>query len=175
MLVDKLIDQATSPGGILAFILGIITAVVYHGIVKPWWCNRKGIQLKYKVSFKVSNLVLAVIALSVIWTGVRYTDLASQVAQCQKEFNAALVARSNVSRENDDLSIEQREIVFEWMHDIVLPPAPVSDWEPNDPRRQTWGINRTIEANNEFKKSIDRQTVLINSRPALPDPTCGRE
>ena len=174
-MLDRLFEQATTPGGILAFILGTSTAFVYHKIAKPWWCKRHGIDLDYQVSFRLSNLVLVIMALSVVWTGVKYTELATQVAACQKEFNTALVQRSTVSRENDTLSIEQRLIVFNWMHDLVFPPPPVNEWPANDPRRQLWGINRTIEANEHFKDSIDRQTKLIDSRTPLPDPTCGRE
>jgi len=174
-MLNNIVNQATTPGGILAFILGIGTALVYQGLIKPWYCKRHGINLKYKISFRLTNLIIIIMVMSFIWTGSKLVDLTNQVAECQKQFNVAIVGSRHVAEQNDDLSVEQRLIVFNWLHDIVFPPLPYANMSVDDERRQQWGLSRTITADREFKSSIDRQSKVIDSRPPLPDPTCGRE
>lgn len=104
------------------------------------------------------------------------TQLAQDTKACQIEFNQALKARAQITTENDELSQEQREVVFHWMHDLIFPPAPYDKMSTDDPRRQQWGIDRTIGASKRFQASIDRQEEIQKKREAhpLPDPTCGR-
>ena len=101
---------------------------------------------------------------------------AKDARACQIEFTAALAERGKISNENDNLSHEQRKIVFDWIHDLIFPPPPYASMYPNDPERHAYGILRTQDTERRFADLIKRQDALIAERAKhpYPDPTCGR-
>lgn len=175
-MLENWLNQATSPGGILAFVLGIISAIVYHGLLKPWWCNKHGHHLSYKISIKLTNVIMAIAALAIMWTGVRYTELASEVARCQTEFNTALRVRGEITQDNDRLSLIQREALANWIHDLIFPPPPYDKMDVTDRNRQAWATFRTVEADRTIRHAQEEQQQNDKERSEhpYPDPTCGR-
>lgn len=107
---------------------------------------------------------------------VEAKQFAAEVKDCQREFNQALRDRAQITSENDDLSQAQRRIVFHWIHDLIFPPEPYASMDPNDPRRQQFGLTLTINTEREFQASLNRQDELEKDRDkrALPEPTCGK-
>lgn len=103
-------------------------------------------------------------------------ETAQEVQDCQREFNQALKARSQITSENDELSQVQRRIIFDWIHALIFPPEPYASMSTNDPRRQDYGFTLTVNTEHAFQASLDRQDALQRQRDQthLPDPTCGK-
>lgn len=174
-MLTEAISNATSPGSILAFTLGVLSTIGYYMYLKPWWCRRHG-QKVQRVAIKLTNIIMAVAALAVMWTGVKYTQLATEVARCQQEFNQALRVRGEITQENDRLSIRQREALANWLNGLIFPPPPYDTMDPNDPRRVKYGLGITLEADRIIKSAQyeQRQNDFKRSQNPYPDPTCGR-
>lgn len=161
--------------GIGYFLAGFFSAVILH-------CARQ--KMRHRPVMIPWHLVGIVIGVAVIiGTSVQSSsayniakETAQEVQDCQREFNTALQARAKITTENDELSQEQRRIVFNWIHDLIFPPPPYDSMSNDDPRRQQFGISLTINTERVFQASLDRQEQLQrdrNSHP-LPDPTCGK-
>lgn len=131
-------------------------------------------------------LAVCVVAWSVIQTEAntqradKLTDDARQFAfevqQCQREFNGVITAWFKVSKDNDRISLESRDVVAAWLHDIVFPPAEYASLPPSDPKRQAWAIGRTQAADGAYKRLRSQQTAnddWLRDHP-LPEPTCGK-
>ncbi|AGU91937.1 hypothetical protein ADAWI_15 [Mycobacterium phage Adawi] len=122
-------------------------------------------------------------------TEAKYRGLARDVAQCQTEFNAALKARSQITADNDRLSVKQRDLLTE-MGDAAStlvdrqlnPPDAIAGLEINDPRRLAWNedvtrvyFQRVTKLRAEIAQVHDEQVKLQEDRAKhpLPEPTCG--
>ena len=68
-----------------------------------------------------------------------------QNADCVREFNQVLRVRSEVTSENDRISIEQRELIYDWIHNLVVPPPEIARLPGRGPRRGKWAINLTLD------------------------------
>ena len=162
-------------GGFLYFLLGFATAYLWH-------CAKAKMRHKeIKIPWHIAGIAIgsAAILIGSIQSQSAYLtarETAEEVQQCQKEFNQALQARIRISNENDEVSLNQRTIVYDWIHHLIFPPPPYDKMDPNDPQRQAYGINITIETDSQFKKQIARQNELDRQREnnPLPDPTCGK-
>lgn len=122
---------------------------------------------------------IAVIAFVSLQTQAAYSlakNTALESASCQKEFYKALGNRARITGENDEISQNQRKIIYEWIHDLIFPPPPYNTMDPNDPLRQQYGLNLTINTDRAFHESLNRQDQLQNERDShpLPEPTCGK-
>jgi hypothetical protein len=98
-----------------------------------------------------------------------------QNADCVREFNQVLRERSEITSENDKLSVEQRSLIYDWIHSLLFPPPEIASLPGSDPRREKWAISRTLETDESFKASIEQQRANDARRAAnpLPPPTCG--
>lgn len=99
-----------------------------------------------------------------------------QNADCVREFNQVLRERSAVTSENDRLSMQQRQLIYDWIHNLVFPPPEIARLDGDDPARQRWAIDLTIETDSKFRESIEeqRRNDAIRAANPLPPPTCGR-
>jgi hypothetical protein len=95
-------------------------------------------------------------------------------ADCVREFQETLQVRAEAFDQNDLVSIRQRELIYQWIHKLVFPPAELAALPTDDPRRQQFAISETIKVDQEFKVLIDRQRDNEKARPALPPATCGQ-
>lgn len=161
--------------GLLYFLAGFGAAYVTH-CVRAKMRNRT-----VTIPWHLAGIVIGVAAIVIvtIQTQIAYTtaqETAQEVQDCQREFNAALKARSQITSENDEISQAQRLIVFQWIHNLIFPPEPYNTMTTDDPRRQAYGFSLTIDTNHEYQASLDRQDALQKQRDAhpLPDPTCGK-
>jgi hypothetical protein len=98
-----------------------------------------------------------------------------QNADCVREFQQVLRDRSAVTTENDQLSIYQRRLLYDWIHSLVFPPPQIARLPGNDPERQQWAINLTVETDKKFRASLDQQRENDEFRAAhpLPPARCG--
>ena len=137
-------------------------------------------------------VLLATLGYVLLQTGqteAKYRDLARDVANCQREFNQALKARSAITAENDRLSVKQRDLLTE-MGDAAStlvdrqlnPPEAIAGLEINDPRRLAWNedvtrvyFQRVTKLRDEIAKVHEEQVKLQEDRARhpLPEPTCG--
>ncbi len=134
-------------------------------------------------------LVFGYILVQVNQTEESYRQLGRDVAACQKAYNEVLSKRSAISQENDQLSIEQRELLARvdtaesvWIGQLINPPADIAELELDDPRRQSWNLDvtrvyvqRAERLNAMVEEITERQRELDAQRSAnpLPAPTCG--
>lgn len=137
----------------------------------------------------LSLAVLGYVLLQVDTTERHYRELGSEVRRCQIEFNSALVARSKITTENDQLSREQRSLLADaadaqnlWISRIINLPPDIADLPDGDPRVTQYGRTVTRVYFERFSKilirvrEIDkRQLELDQERAAhpLPEPSCG--
>jgi hypothetical protein len=134
-----------------------------------------------RLPWRLAGVAIGISAMFVVTmqTQIAYTtakETAQEVQDCQREYNRALVARAQITSENDELSQIQRKIVFDWIHALLFPPPPFDKLPPGDPRRQEYGLTLTFHTERDFQKSLNRQDQLQDYRDhhPLPDPTCGK-
>jgi hypothetical protein len=185
--VSEWIAGLATPGNMLYFILGFFTSpVLYWG-----WCMTK--HRKFYVNWRYLGIALgiAVMLFISIQTQVAY-NIAAQTAQdtkaCQAEFQAAIKGSREVTTENDELSVKQRNLLAEkdraetemWLR-LLDPPYPIAELEASDPQRQSYGLQvvreyatKASEIDAQVRLISQRQVELQESRPALPEPTCGK-
>lgn len=98
----------------------------------------------------------------------------SQANRCIQEFNQTLRYRSQIGAENDALSMQQRQILAGWMHQLVFPPPHIAPLENGDPRRQQWAVQVTLDADNALSETFAAQQENERRRAEnpLPNPTC---
>lgn len=139
-----------------------------------------------------SAIALGVVAWSIFQIEVtaRRTDtiindartFSAQVKDCQREFNAALAARSKIAADNDKWSAIQRKALGDWLFEILNPPPDIGQiraTDPNfqsNPRYQQWGIDVTqhyYTIINHAQREQDDNIAEREQHP-LPEPTCGR-
>lgn len=162
-MLDSLANLFTIEG-LLHFTLGVAAACTYH-VAKARLRHRT-------VTIRWQFFALPLIAGVVIFTAVQ----TQQNADCVREFNQVLRDRSSVTSENDQLSIEQRRLIYDWMHNLVFPPPEIADLPGTDERRERWALEITVETDKRFRESLEKQRDNDEYRRAhpLPPPTCGQ-
>lgn len=153
----------TTPAHIGYLLLGMSIAWAWQG-GRAYVQNRK---LTFNMKPLIILLCVGILAFITVST--------HRNNECIQQFNEVLRVRSAIATENDQLSIDQRKIVFNWMHSLVFPPPHIAPLENTDPRRQQWAIQLTLDADDAFAKSLERQRINEEERAKhpLPNPTCG--
>ncbi|AGU92036.1 hypothetical protein BANE1_18 [Mycobacterium phage Bane1] len=137
-------------------------------------------------------VLLATLGYVLLQTGqteAKYRGLARDVAHCQTEFNAALRARSNITAENDELSVKQRDLLTQLdeaagvlVNRQLNPPSAIAALPMDDPRRLAWNedvtrvyYERTQKLREQIGELRRQQNDLLEDRRRhpLPEPTCG--
>lgn len=164
-----------TPGGMAYFLAGFGSAFLFYWI----WCQLK--HRRFLLNWRYVGIAMGIIVIAFvsIQTQSAYKiaqETALEVQDCQREFNQSLQDRVRISNENEELSKEQRSIVYNWIHNLIFPPMPYSGMASDDPRRQAYSLALTINTDHEFTSSIQKQTALQQERDRhpLPDPTCGK-
>lgn len=149
--------------GLGHFVIGVAAASAYH-LLKARFTG-KIVVFKWQY---VAVPFAFLIAMSMAFQN-------QQNADCVREFNQVLRERSSVTSENDQLSIHQRELIYNWMHNLVFPPPHIAGLPGSDPAREKWAIDLTLETDQQFRESINQQRENDAYRAAhpLPAPTCG--
>lgn len=163
-MVNWFLDLFTLPN-LGYFGLGVAAACVWH------WA-------KAKIKRRTLVLDWRYVAIPFVFGIVAYIAAQTQQnADCVREFNQVLRERSSVTSENDQLSIRQRELIYDWIHNLVFPPSDIAALPGSDPRRQEWAIDLTLETDKQFRESIDeqRRNDAIRAANPLPPPTCGQD
>lgn len=133
--------------------------------------------------------VLGYVLLQVGQIEQRYKGLADNVQRCQVEFQQALVARSRITTENDQLSRQRQDLLQEygratslWLSQLVNLPEDIADLPATDPRSIAWGqavtrvySEHALRINSKLNDIGKRQEQLEQDRRdhPLPQATCG--
>jgi len=164
-----------TPAGIAYFITGFIAAFVVRAI----YCRikKQPLHLPWRhigIALAISAIIVVSLQSSQAYNTAKRTAL--EVQECQRELFAAITARARIAAENDEQSQAQRLIVYNWFHDLIMPPDPYASMDTDDPRRQKYGLALTVATEREFQRSLNRQDELQRQRDAhkLPDPSCGK-
>lgn len=142
----------------------------------------------------LGGLIVAGVMVYILAQGQQTHDdtvaLADKTAQCQRDLIASILRGREISQENDELSVKQRDLFAQleelqgvWLTRLVAPDDPaIAELDNNDPRREHWAIDATIIYNEraaklraEVAKIAERQRELADAREKneLPDPRCG--
>lgn len=188
----------------LPFVAGLVVGIVGMRVYQWLQCRHQdrvhplpggGHRHPAKINrvYLAGLLVLAVTGYVLLQTGQterHYKSLAQNVAECQREFNAALRQRAEISTQNDALSIEQRDLLAksldagsEWVNKLIILPPDLADLPRTSPRVEQYGIDVTrayYERIGKYRTRINEisaeQQRLADQRAAnpLPQPNCGR-
>jgi len=150
-------------GNMIWFCTGVAIAGIYH-LIKAKIQNRH-------VTMRWQFIGVPLAVGTVLYVAVQNQENAN----CVREFQQVLRDRSAISAENDAISLEQRHVVYDWMHNLVFPPPQVARLAPNDPDRQQWILDFTIDTDAKLRDGFDRQQANDAERAAhpLPPATCG--
>ncbi|AKF14280.1 hypothetical protein SEA_VINCENZO_18 [Mycobacterium phage Vincenzo] len=180
-------------------VVGVVGQRAYaHGVAKyqdvhhplPSGRHRKvpGISRVW-VAGLVLLATLGYVLLQTGQTEAKYRGLARSMYDCQREFNQALKARSQITTENDRISTQQRDL-FTALDEAagtlvdrqLNPPADIAALPMDSPRRLAWNedvarvyYQRTSKLRGQIADLRAEQTRLQHERAAhpLPEPTCG--
>ena len=145
-MVDWFIDMFTL-GNLGYFFLGVATASAWH-LVKARFQGRTVIIKWQYVAIPVAILIAAYMSVQ-----------NQQNADCVREFNETLQVRARITSQNDEVSLRQRELIYEWIHG-------------------GGSLNRelTQKTDREFADLIHLQREYEQQRAAnpLPPATCGK-
>lgn len=146
-----------------------------------WWWRCLKRHQKVALPWRYMGIAIGVAAILItsLQSAQAYTtaeQTSREQRECNIQFRAILLERAKITSENDDLSEEQRLIVFNWFSEILFPPSPWKELSVDDPVRQQYVLNRTLETQAAFRASVDRQNAIQVEREkhVYPDPTCGK-
>ncbi|MGV0793002.1 hypothetical protein [Mycolicibacterium sp. XJ1819] len=145
------------------FLLGVASAAVWH-------------YLKAQIQRRILVIKWQYIAVPFALAIVLYTAVQNQQnADCVREFNHVLRERASVTTQNDQISIEQRELIYTWIHALIFPPPDIAALHDNHPLRRDYALRLTIATDMKFAELIEKQREYERVRAAnpLPPPTCG--
>lgn len=159
------------------FMLGVASACAWHVI-------------KAKFQHRIVVIRWQYIAIPVMVGLAAYMAAESQQnADCTREFNQAIRDSRAITGANDHLSIRHRQKSSEkgraetkmWIM-VLRPPDPdMAARDFSDPVRQLWARSVVNDYAREAGKldaeilAIEKeQRELVDSRPPLPEPRCGR-
>lgn len=146
-----------------SFMLGVATATSWH-------------YAKARFQHRIMVIKWQYIALPLAVGLTAYMAVETQQsADCVREFQQVLRERAKVTSENDQLSIEQRKLLYDWIHELLFPPPDIAKLPGSDPARETWAIDLTLETDKKFAASLEQQKENDAQRAAhpLPPATCG--
>jgi hypothetical protein len=174
-MVFEWLEGLATLSGFLYFLTGFGSAYLLH-------CVRARLRHKrITIPWHLAGISIGTAAIVIITaqSSIAYNtakDTAEAQRLCNIEFRSALLERSKITKQNDDLSQEQRLLVFRFFHDIALPPPPFNEMSTNDPRRAQFGLQRLLDTDAAFTDSVRRQNMLEQEREKhpYPDPTCGQ-
>lgn len=94
--------------------------------------------------------------------------------ECVVEFNRTLTVRSNITAQDQQISLEQRKEIYELIHDVVFPPPGIASLDPSDPIRQQFVVQAFIDTDRLLVKSFAQQAdnEAERERNPLPTPSC---
>lgn len=149
--------------GLAHFLIGVGAAAIYHAVK----AKLTGKILVFKAQYFAIPMAIAVMLYIAMQT--------QQNANCVREFQQVLRDRSTITSDNDRISQDQRKLVYEWIHNLVFPPPDIAKLDGNDPVREKWAINLTLETDKQFRDSLEQQQDNDDYRAAhpLPPPQCG--
>ncbi len=146
-----------------AFLFGVTAATAWHAI-------------KARVQHRVLIIHWQYIAVPlVIGIALYLAQETQRSADCVREFQQVLRERSSVTTQNDQISIEQRELIYEWMHNLVFPPPDIARLDEGDPARKEYLQLLTEVTDERFAELIAKQREFerVRSENPLPAPRCG--
>lgn len=161
-MIDWLLNLFTL-AGLGHFLVGVGAASAWH-LVKA---RIRGLTVVFRWKYVAVPFVFGLTMFVAVQN--------QQNADCVREFNHVLRQRSEITTENDSISLEQRQLLYDWIHSLVFPPPDIAGLDGADPRREKWALDLTIETDHKFDESmrIQRENEAERAAHPLPPPTCG--
>lgn len=141
------------------------------GIAAAWiWQSAKASFRHKSVRIKWRPLVVGMSVLVLLYV----TISTHKASQCVTEFNHVLGVRSAINDQDQAVSLEERKLIYDWIHTLVYPPPDIARMDPSDSRRQQWALNLTVQTDQQFAKSLQQQADNERARDEnpLPNSTC---
>ena len=149
--------------GLGHFLIGVGVTSAWH-LIKAKLTGKLVIFKWQYITFPLSLAIVMYIAVQT-----------QQNADCVREFQQVLRDRASVTTENDQLSQQQRKLIFDWIHQLVFPPPDIARLPGTDPTHEKWAMDLTLETDKQFRASLDEQRDNDDFRAAhpLPPAQCG--
>ncbi len=156
-----------SISGLVAFTLGVGTVYV--------WNHIKIVVTKRRTPKVRINKMWAgwvVVTLAVAFVGVK----TQQTWDCQSQFAAVLKTRSELSAQDNKLDGIERDALQTLVSQALSPPPDIAPLPPDDPKRQAWGREITLDYFNTVQDARNQRDANQKEREQhpLPEPSCGR-
>lgn len=178
-----------TPMSLGAFVFGVVVTMAYYRL-KCWLKDRQEPDgAPHARAMHLNWLIGAMAVLAIVYIGVKTQQtydmttgqaeqakvFARQVQDCQRDFNAALKARSNYSDKEDQFASEERDALNKWLTTAVNPPPEVAKLPTTDPIYQRWALDITQDYLANLKTIEDQRQKAVDDRNAhpLPEPACG--
>lgn len=148
----------------LYFTCGMLAAWAWQG-TKSWLRHRR-----FQIKWRGLIWLVCVIVVSFI------TISTHQASECIRDFNHVLIQRADITAQNDQVSQDQRQLIYNWIHELLFPPPSIARLAPDDPLRQQWAVQITLDTDRAFAKTNAQQQEYNDARAAhpLPTSTCGQ-
>lgn len=148
------------------FLAGVILAT-------GWW-NRKLKRQGISIDLAPLGIIMGVSVM--IFIAVQQIGLATEVKQCQAEFNSVLQDRAKLSDQSDTLAGEEIEANAHWLATLTNPPPEIAALHTTDPIYRTWVQSTITDYLFRLNKISDERTAALETRKekTYPTPTCGK-
>lgn len=172
-LISQMLDLIFSWRYLAGFISGLIAQQAFIRLYHLYERRNSPYGVKVNSPGGVSyTWAMSVLAFAVVGLMMYSTQQNYLAWKCQRELIVTMNARTLLRDQSDDLIEERDALLMKWIHDLVQPPPEYLMLSLNDPRRQEWMNQRTIEINALYAASMSHQEALEKSRPAYHLDTC---
>lgn len=148
------------------FLAGILSITIWQ----YWDLKRKGIVLDLAPLGIIAGVSV------IVCVAIQQVGLATEVKQCQAEFNAVLQDRAKLSDQSDTFTGELVDANSHWLATLTNPPADIAALHTTDPIYRAW-VQGTIK---DYLLRLDKisgeRTAALEARKekTYPTPTCGK-
>lgn len=168
---------------IFAFIGGVLFMIAWKNIRAVLWNKehprmRKLNLPKLNAKWFIYGFIVIAIVLSMASTyqiGQEQRRLAVATQQCQREFNTALKARSDLNARNEVLRQRDRDALATFVFHLVNVPPDIAALPQGDPGKTAYFGSETETYLKEIVAVQDERNANaaeLENHP-LPEPTCG--
>lgn len=147
---------------LIYFVAGVVAAWTWQTV--KWSLRHKSVRINWRpLIIGMSIIVLAYVTIST-----------HRASECITEFNRVLHVRSGINDQDQAVSLDERKLIYNWIHTLIYPPTDIAKLDPLDPKRQQWALQLTVNTDDAFAKSLQQQADNERARAEnpLPNPTC---
>jgi hypothetical protein len=111
----------------------------------------------------------------IVFIAVQQVGLATEVKECQTQFNTVLQQRATLSDQSDSLADQEIQANAHWLATLTSPPPEISALHTTDPLYQQWVRGTIKDYLIQVNNIHDQRAASLQARKdkIYPTPTCG--